>query len=130
MKRIWIVMAALVLVTIAIIVAIGLPSVGANRYDTHSRSTDIDICIRCESDVPGPTGPPGPQGEQGPQGEIGPQGPKGDTGARGSQGIPGPQGPVGHSKISVVTLEDNATGNAAGWNPEDSGPAVFLYNRL
>ena len=49
-----------------------------------------------------------------PQGEIGPQGPKGDTGARGLQGIPGPQGPAGHSKISVVILEDNATGNAAG----------------
>jgi hypothetical protein len=31
------------------------------RHDAHSRSIDIDvdICVRCTSDVPGPQGPPG-----------------------------------------------------------------------
>jgi hypothetical protein len=28
------------------------------RLDAHSRSIDIDICIRCTSTIPGPQGPP------------------------------------------------------------------------
>lgn len=57
------------------------------RYNAHSRSIDIDICIRCDSPIPGP---------------------------------PGPQGPPGPSKITVVTLNDDADGHAAGWNPPGS----------
>jgi hypothetical protein len=38
------------------------------RYDAHGRNIDIDICVRCESPIPGPPGPPGPPGEQGPPG--------------------------------------------------------------
>jgi hypothetical protein len=60
------------------------------RYDSHSRSIDIDICIRCTSTVPGPQGPPGPPGEQGPPGDT---------------------------RQTIVTLHDDAEGNAAGWIP-------------
>ena len=47
------------------------------RYDAHGRSIDIDICIRCDSPIPGPPGPQGPPGEQGPPGPPGPQEPIG-----------------------------------------------------
>jgi collagen triple helix repeat protein len=81
----------------------------SSRLDLNRRSIDIDIdiCIRCDSPVPGPPGPQGPAGEQGPtgpQGETGatgpagttgPQGPQGEIGARGATGPAGPQGPQG-----------------------------------
>ena len=51
--------------------------VAANsRLDMHSRSIDIDICIRCNSSIPGP---PGPQGETGDKGDLGEQGPPGPS---------------------------------------------------
>lgn len=68
-------------------------------------------------------------------GAVGPQGPpgaKGDTGAKGNQGSPGPPGPRGlqgvpgapgtklGSSAKVVVLRNDATGNAAGWNPNGS----------
>jgi Collagen triple helix repeat (20 copies) len=74
----------------------------------------------------GPQGPAGVTGAQGPAGAIGPQGPQGDKGDTGPQGPVGPsgppgpqgeQGPEGPSRITVVTLEDDETGHAAGWNP-------------
>jgi Collagen triple helix repeat (20 copies) len=114
------------------------------RYDAHSRSIDIDICISCTSPIPGP---PGPQGLPGPQGETG------DTGPQGPPGPPGPQGPVGtddiedgavtnpklatnavssdkisdgaitspkpdQSFMKKVTLQDSPNGNALGWVPD------------
>jgi hypothetical protein len=79
---------------LAIAIAIVPSTVDASqdtwRYDAYSRSVDIDICIRCDSPIPGPPGPQGP---------------------------PGPPGP---SKITVVTLNDDADGHAAGWNPPGS----------
>lgn len=121
----------MVLVALAIASAITLPSVSASsRLDAHSRSIDIDICIRCTQPGPpgpegppgeqgppgppgeqgpqGPEGPPGPQGEQGEQGPPGEQGPKGDTGDTGPQGPPGPQGPQGDIPIlnPVVTQRE------------------------
>lgn len=111
------------------------------RYDAHGRSIDIDICIRCDSPIPGspgPQGPAGPPGPQGPEGEPGPQGEtgsKGDTGEQGIQGPPGPQGPIGPqgspglsgpSSITVVALEDDDAGHAAGWNPPgDNGLQTY-----
>jgi len=87
------------------------------RFNAHSRSIDIDICVRCTSTTPGPPGPqgpPGPPGETGPQGEQGPQGP------------PGPQEPVGTEDIEdgavttpkladgAVTTEKIADGSVTG----------------
>ncbi|MPZ07825.1 MAG: hypothetical protein GEU26_15665 [Nitrososphaeraceae archaeon] len=91
---------AAIISVLAFLVIIIPSSAEANRdswrYDTHSRSIDIDICIRCTSTVPGPQGPPGPKGDTGP---VGPQGPSGDT----------------HQ--TIVVLHDDAEGHAAGWNP-------------
>jgi hypothetical protein len=50
------------------------------RYVTHGRNIDIDICIKCESPIPGPPGPKGDAGDPGPQGEQGEQGPTGPVG--------------------------------------------------
>jgi hypothetical protein len=139
---------AVIIIALALLVILVPTSAHAStdswRYNAHSRSIDIDICIRCDSPIPGPPGPqglPGPQGETGdtgPQGPVGPQGPKGDVGdtgpaspagapgVQGPVGPPGPQGeqgqqgeagPEGPSKITVVKLEDDATGNALGWDP-------------
>ena len=33
------------------------------RYNAHGTNIDIDICIKCESPIPGPPGPQGPTGE-------------------------------------------------------------------
>src|SRR5918996_1223922 len=71
------------------------------RFNAHSRSIDIDICIRCTSTTPGPQGPQGPEGDKGETGAQGPQGPQGETGPQGpigpqgSQGEQGEQGPPG-----------------------------------
>jgi hypothetical protein len=83
-----------VLVAVAATFLLLSSSAGATswRYDEHGRNIDIDICIRCDSPIPGP---PGPQGEQGPQGPPGPEGPKGNTGDPGPEGPLGPQGPQG-----------------------------------
>jgi len=104
------------------------------RFNAHSRSIDIDICVRCTSTTPGP---PGPQGEQGPPGEKGEKGDKGDPGKQGppgEQGIPGEkgekgdpgppreQGPPGDTHQTIVTLHDDAIGHAAGWNPPSQTP--------
>jgi hypothetical protein len=100
------------------------------RFNAHSRSIDIDICIRCTSTIPGPPGPQGPsgppgetgpqgpqgeQGEQGPPGETGPQGPQGEQGEQGPQGETGPQGPQGEQgppgpqePVGTENIEDGA----------------------
>jgi hypothetical protein len=67
----------------------------SSRLDLNRRSTDIDvdidICIRCDSPVPGPPGPQGPPGEQGPPGDT---------------------------RQTIIKLEDNVHGQASGWNPD------------
>ncbi|MGH9986753.1 MAG: collagen-like triple helix repeat-containing protein [Nitrososphaeraceae archaeon] len=68
------------------------------RFNAHSRSIDIDICIRCTSTIPGPPGPPGEKGDKGDPGEQGPpgeQGIPGEKGEQGDKGDPGEQGPPG-----------------------------------
>lgn len=96
------------------------------RYNTHSRSIDIDvdICIRCTSDVPGPQGPQGEQGPAGPAGATGPVGPQGPPGPQGEQGE---QGPPGDTRQTIVTLQDDAEGNAAGWNPPSTGIMSSIF---
>lgn len=42
----------------------------------------------------------------------------GSQGPGGEEGEQGPPGPAGPEKIMVVTLEDNATGNSLGWDPD------------
>jgi len=36
-----------------------------------------------------------------------------------------PPGPEGPSQLTVVTLEDNAAGHAAGWNPPVNGLQLY-----
>ena len=103
-----------VLITVATIFLLLSSSVSASsswRYDQHGRNIDIDICIRCDSPILGPPGPQGPPGEQGPSG---PQGP------------PGPQGPAGDTRQTIITLHDDAEGNAAGWNPPTETSDFFV----
>src|ERR671918_1375881 len=104
--------APIIVVSSLILLSAVISSVNADnnrnwRLDAHGRSIDIDICIRCTSNIPGPpgpqgppgppgeTGPQGPQGEQGPPGETGPQGPQGEQGPPGETGPQGPQGEQG-----------------------------------
>src|ERR671918_1324530 len=101
-----IVVSSLILLS-AVISSVNADNNGNWRLDAHGRSIDIDICIRCTSNIPGPpgpqgppgppgeTGPQGPQGEQGPPGETGPQGPQGEQGPPGETGPQGPQGEQG-----------------------------------
>ena len=93
--------APIIVVSSLILLSAVISSVNADnnrnwRLDAHGRSIDIDICIRCTSNIPGPPGPqgpPGPPGETGPQGPQGEQGPPGETGPQGPQGEQGPPGP-------------------------------------
>ena len=51
------------------------------------------------------------------QGLPGPQGPQGPQGVQGVQGVPGTQ--LG-SAATIAVLRDDAAGNAAGWDPDES----------
>ncbi len=64
-----------VLITVATIFLLLTSYVDASpswRYDQYGRTIDIDICIKCDSPIPGPPGPQGSPGEQGPSGPPGP----------------------------------------------------------
>ncbi|MGH9953039.1 MAG: hypothetical protein ACRD5J_15590, partial [Nitrososphaeraceae archaeon] len=86
-----------VLVTVATVLLLLSSTASASssswRYDQHGRNIDIDICIRCESPIPGPQGPPGPPGEQGPPGK--------DSNMQGKG----------------VILTDTPVGHTRGWDP-------------
>ena len=129
MKVIFVIVGVLITVATAfLLLASYADATSSWRYDQHGRNIDIDICIRCESPIPGPRGPQGPSGEQGPpgpQGEVGPegppgpqgpqgiqgeQGPKGDTGDTGPQGPPGPQGEQGPPGPNQLVVRSAKTG--------------------
>jgi hypothetical protein len=95
------------------------------RYDQHSRNIDIDICIRCESPIPGP---PGPQGETGPQGEQGIQGPPGPEQEIVVRQVEG--NPVGSGLQSVVTCSSDEVVTGGGFLiTGDVGTATVFKNR-
>jgi hypothetical protein len=101
------------LVTIATLFLLLSPTADATswRYDAHGRNIDIDICVRCESPIPGPPGPQGPPGEQGP---AGPQGEKGDKGDTGPQGPAGPPAEPPTGIVSVVVEQICRPGGVPG----------------
>ena len=75
-----------------------------------------------------PAGPKGDTGDPGPAGPAGPQVPQGETGATGATGTAGPQGEQGpQGEHPIVTLHDDAEGNAAGWNPPGFDPEIGGY---
>ena len=93
-----------VLVIVAALFLLLSSPVGASswRYDQHGRNIDIDICVHCDSPIPGPPGPQGPPGEQG---EPGPQGEQGEKGDRGETGPTGPPGPSIEPPTATLFVE-------------------------
>src|ERR671918_1331600 len=47
-------------------------------------------------------------------------------GPPGPQGPPGSQGPAGDTRQTIITLHDDAEGNAAGWNPPTETSDFFV----
>ena len=84
--------------------------------------------------VTGPTGVTGATGSTGPAGPTGPSGPTGPTGSTGPSGSTGPTGPTGPpgaqlgSSSKIVLLNDDAAGNAAGWNPDGSTASFSVHD--
>src|SRR5919106_761115 len=110
--------APIIVVSSLILLSAVISSVNADnnrnwRLDAHGRSIDIDICIRCTSNIPGP---PGPQGPPGPPGETGPQGPQGE------QGPPGPDKRLNTFQIAgnVVLIDFRSFGTATASCPAGS----------
>jgi Collagen triple helix repeat (20 copies) len=68
----------------------------------------------------GAVGPQGTPGAKGDKGDRGSQGSPGPPGPRGLQGVPGAPGTKLGSSAKVVVLRNDATGIAAGWNPNGS----------
>ena len=54
------------------------------------------------------------------EGVAGPQGLQGPQGAQGPQGSPGAAGTQLGSASKIVVLQDDAAGNAAGWDPDET----------
>jgi hypothetical protein len=136
-----IIMPIIIALPILLLCAVAVPISADNghdwRFNAHSRSIDIDICVRCTSTIPGPPGPPGEQGihgEKGDKGDPGEQGPPGEQGEQGIQGEkgekgdPGEQGHPGPDKIlntfqiagDVVLINFRSFGTATASCPAGS----------
>jgi hypothetical protein len=117
-------------ITILALIYIPLSLVDASkdsslRYDAHGRSIDldIDICVKCTSDVPGPPGPPGPAGPQGPQGEQGPPGPDKTLQTRQVMGLPGTILP-GNTGFSILSCNADEVVTGGGIQFQGGGNEI------
>jgi hypothetical protein len=118
-KFIFIIVGTLIAVaTVFLLLSSNVDASTSWRYDQHGRNIDIDICIKCDSPIPGPPGPQGPPGEQGLQGEKGDIGPQGPPGQQGEQGEPGPPGLPAEPPTATLTVIVEVSCNPRERNPD------------